>query len=160
MKHRSYLFSDFSPPRGNAGFTLIELMIVIAIIGILATLAIPAFQKYLARTQASEGFALADGLQTEIGVWLSETGGFPKAADVTPTGYVGKLASALEGKYVDAGGVTVEADKGIIKIVFSHGANRGKELQLIPVAGTLSQQIYTWRCAGSLEKGNMPNSCQ
>jgi type IV pilus assembly protein PilA len=48
------------------GFTLIELMIVIAIIGILAAIAIPAYQDYIARSQASEAFSLADGLKTQI----------------------------------------------------------------------------------------------
>lgn len=48
------------------GFTLIELMIVVAIIGILAAIAIPAYQDYIARSQASEGFNLADGLKTTL----------------------------------------------------------------------------------------------
>ena len=48
------------------GFTLIELMIVVAIIGILAAIAIPAYQDYIARSQASEGFSLADGLKAQL----------------------------------------------------------------------------------------------
>ena len=52
--------------QAQKGFTLIELMIVIAIIGILAAFAIPAYQDYIARSQAAEGVSLADGLKTEV----------------------------------------------------------------------------------------------
>lgn len=72
------------------GFTLIELMIVVAIIGILAAIALPAYQDYIARTQASEAYTLSDGLKTTIATTRESGACFP----TDPA-----TAKQIEGKY-------------------------------------------------------------
>jgi type IV pilus assembly protein PilA len=86
------------------GFTLIELMIVVAIIGILAAVAIPAYQDYIARSQVSEAVVLLDGAKTAVEENVSQTGAFPaNTATMTALGVVSS------GKYVSAVTVTAAA---------------------------------------------------
>lgn len=138
------------------GFTLIELMIVIAIIGILAAIALPAYQDYTARAQATEGFKTTSGLQTDIGVVYADKGDIAAAA--TDEGVV-KTKENLEGKYFSKGGVTVTT-AGAIELTFDKGANSGEKLILTPTLNSAAGQISKWTCSGFTKPQRLPSSCK
>jgi type IV pilus assembly protein PilA len=88
------------------GFTLIELMIVIAIIGILAAIAIPAYQNYTIRSQVTEGLSLADGWKTSISEYYAQNGSFPTSSSTTGGAGTVAVSGASVGKYVGSVAVT------------------------------------------------------
>ena len=144
------------------GFTLIELMIVIAIIGILAAIALPAYQAYTAPSQASEGFKATSDLQSDIGVYVADKGALPSTATLsTDAKPIADSAQALEGKYFSKTKVAV-IDAGVITIAFDKGANSGKGMMLTPTNN--NGQISKWTCAptstNGIDKSRLPASCQ
>ncbi|ENS6391372.1 pilin, partial [Neisseria gonorrhoeae] len=101
------------------GFTLIELMIVIAIVGILAAVALPAYQDYTARAQVSEAILLAEGQKSAVTEYYLNHGIWPK--DNTSAG-VASPASNIKGKYVQK----VEVNNGVVTADGTDGANGTK----------------------------------
>ena len=95
------------------GFTLIELMIVVAIIGILAAIAIPAYQDYTIRAQVTEGLNLAGAVKAAVAETFAQSGTWP--ADNSEAG----VGSQISGKYV----TTVEVENGGITISYGNQAN-------------------------------------
>jgi type IV pilus assembly protein PilA len=125
------------------GFTLIELMIVVAIIGILAAIAIPAYQNYTIRAQVTEGLTLADGWKTAIAEYYANTGNMPAG--------VANLAGTTTsiGKY--EAGITVNG--GSIVIAYGGAANAkltntaSNTLYIIPY--TNANNDILWQCGKS-----------
>ena len=120
------------------GFTLIELMIVIAVIGVLAMLAIAAYQEYQIRAQVSEGMGLMDGLKNNIAEYYVDTGYFPPNNAVSGSANPGSIV----GKYV----TEVSIDAGVIKATLGnaiHAKVFGETLALSP---TYAGGSFAWNC--------------
>ncbi len=131
------------------GFTLIELMIVVAIIGILAAIAIPAYQDYTVRSQITEGLNLASDLKAAVGETFASTGAWP--ANNAAVG----VTAVKSGKYVTA----VDVTTGTIEITFGGQANSAilnKKLALRPTVSPNGDVI--WNCGYKASVGADPAS--
>lgn len=141
--------------RLQSGFTLIELMIVVAIIAILAAIALPAYQDYVVRAQVSEGVSLTGGAKLGIMEVYGHNGHFP--ADNSEAGV--SAASAINGKYVES--VTVGAGDGLVTVRFStsaHSELSGRELVLSPVTHVGAME---WNCKTvDINSRYLPSSCR
>lgn len=137
------------------GFTLIELMIVIAIIGILAAIALPAYQDYIARTQATEALIVTSGVRNDIGVSYWQSGTWPNASDP-----IMESVAKIDGKYFDVQDIVLTPDKGVLTINFRAGANANKNVILTPIGNGANRQIITWICSGTVGAARLPSTCQ
>jgi type IV pilus assembly protein PilA len=126
------------------GFTLIELMIVVAIIGILAAIAIPAYQNYTIRAQVTEGLSLADGWKTSIAEFYAQNGTFPSSNSATGSATAIVAVANTTGKYVSSISVVTG---GIVHIIYGLQANAkitGLILDLSP--GLSPNNDVVWVC--------------
>lgn len=137
--------------KAQKGFTLIELMITVAIVGILAAVALPAYQDYTIRAQVAEGMALASGAKSAVAEYHANKGSFPTTN--TEAGFSGAV-----GKYVSAVAV---GTGGIIEASFGGDANTnlsGKKLTLTPTEDTTTGNVK-WACSSDAAAKYLPQSC-
>jgi type IV pilus assembly protein PilA len=134
------------------GFTLIELMIVVAIIAILAAIALSQYQDYIIRSQVSEGASLAEGVKTAVAEFVNNYGSLPS----TNASAGVASSTSITGTYVNR----VRISGGLIYSHFGTGANaaiQGTNLRFSPITHAGSIQ---WSClSGTLKSKWCPSSC-
>ncbi|WP_019590201.1 MULTISPECIES: pilin [unclassified Thioalkalivibrio] len=139
------------------GFTLIELMIVVAIIGILAAIALPAYQDYTVRAQVSEGMSLAAGARTAMAEYYNSRGTF---IDGDNSDYGLASSGSITGSYVS----DVSAGSGLITVSYDGPSANANitNAELVFSADTDSGGSVNWICkpGTNMENKYLPADCR
>lgn len=139
----------------QSGFTLIELMIVVAIIGILAAIAIPAYQDYTIRTQVSEGMTLSSSAKAAIAEYFGHYGAYPAtnaAAGLAP-------ATDIQGKYVTE--VDVATTAGTVQSTFGNTAHANITANILIISAITHAGSIEWTCKSTTVADKyLPSNCR
>lgn len=139
--------------RKQKGFTLIELMIVVAIIGILAAIAIPAYQDYTIRAQVSEAMSLTSGTRTAVSEFLQTRGDWPannESAGVAAPG-------SITGNYI----TQVEVNGSLITATFGNRAHQRIATGTFDLKGQDMGGSVEWTCQSTtIENKYLPSTCR
>ena len=136
------------------GFTLIELMIVVAIIGILAAMALPAYQTYAIRAQVAEGLSLAGPLKNAVAAFYIDKGLYP--VDNVDAGV--EAANGYSGRYV----ASISISGAVISIQYGNNANAQIADEAVTLTATGSLGSVGWDCesAGTILNAYLPSACR
>ena len=137
------------------GFTLIELMIVVAIIGILAAVAVPMYLDYTVRSQIAEGLNLSGSAKSAAAEFYQDRGVFP--TDNAEAGV--EVAANIQGKYVDS--VTVGDD--VITVQYGNDANAqilGQTIKLTADTSTAGSVKWVCTSGGVIQDKHLPTACR
>jgi type IV pilus assembly protein PilA len=135
-------------------FTLIELMIVVAIIGILAAIAIPAYQNYIIRAQVSEGLTLSATAKMAVSEYYVDRGVWPDDND----------EAGLTDKHEIVGNYTehVSIESNVIEIKYGHGSHAAIFDEKIELTAVNNAGSISWSCAsaGVIQPEHIPGTCK
>jgi len=139
----------------QSGFTLIELMIVVAIIGILAAVALPAYQDYIARAQAAEGAELLAGLKAPVAEYYYDRGALPTLTMGSPAAT--EISAMIIGKYIQT--ITADTAAGTYTATFKGAGSAASKLigQTMTIAFDTTTSEFAWEC--SLANEVKPKVC-
>ena len=148
--------------KNQKGFTLIELMIVVAIIAILAAIAISQYQDYVIRSQVSEGSSLADGVKTAVGEFVNNRGYFPPSNSSAGLAAAGSITGEYVGAVAINGGVITASYSGA-KANSAIKSPNVRKLQFSPLthAGSIEWHCRSTTAAvtNALKQKWCPSSC-
>jgi prepilin-type N-terminal cleavage/methylation domain-containing protein len=143
--------NKFQTRKSMQGFTLIELMIVIAILGILIAIALPAYQDYSIRTKNTECLNVSAATKLAVAETAQSNGGL-SFITASNTGWVGQST-----KYCDAG--TITPATGVITIS-THSTGGDVTFTLTPTMAASNASAMTWICKGAGKPAHMPAECR
>jgi len=141
-------------PNEQQGFTLIELMIVVAIIGTLAALAVPAYQDYTIRAQITDGLKLSAGAKVAVSEYYMDSGDWPNNNNQA------NLANQndITGKYTNR----LRVNGNVIVITYGNDAHNAISNQRVELTAVDNAGSISWTCAsaGNIQANHLPAACR